>query len=226
MTVNATTAAPSGVTCDRTAAITRSLLGYGVIAGPLYVGVSLAQAVTRDGFDLSRHAWSLLSNGSAGWIQVTNFIVAGLMVLAAAVGLGRALVDGRGSTWVPRLTGGYGLSLVAAGVLRADPAYGFPAGTPAGPAAMTWHGAGHLMAGALGVACLIVACLIMAGRYAAERRRGLAWLSRLTGYGYLAAFAAIASVPAAATLAFTAAVVLAWVWLSVTTVTCDRAAAR
>ncbi|MEN3309228.1 MAG: hypothetical protein V7603_5430, partial [Micromonosporaceae bacterium] len=43
-------------TCDPAARITRSLLGYGVIAGPGYVVVSLVQALTRDGFDLRRHA--------------------------------------------------------------------------------------------------------------------------------------------------------------------------
>ena len=49
--------------------VTKSLLGYGVIAGPIYVVVALAQAVTREGFDLARHQWSLLANGSNGWIQ-------------------------------------------------------------------------------------------------------------------------------------------------------------
>ena len=43
---------PSGSPCAdiaRTAAITRSLLGYGVLAGPFYLVVGLAQALTRDG---------------------------------------------------------------------------------------------------------------------------------------------------------------------------------
>jgi hypothetical protein len=35
----------------------------------MYVLISLGQAVTRDGFDLVRHEWSLLANGSFGWIQ-------------------------------------------------------------------------------------------------------------------------------------------------------------
>ena len=38
--------------CTPAQRVTRSLLGYGVIAGPVYVGVTLAQALTRDGFDL------------------------------------------------------------------------------------------------------------------------------------------------------------------------------
>src|SRR5690242_9979755 len=93
--------------CTPEIRVTRFLLGYGVIAGPLYVAVSLVQAVTRPGFDLSRHAWSLLESGDLGWIQITNFVVSGLMTVAAAVGLRRAL--GRGS--VPVLLGGYGAAL-------------------------------------------------------------------------------------------------------------------
>src|SRR5206468_3829604 len=58
--------------CTPQGRITRSLLGYGVLAGPFYIGVSLAQALVRDGFDLTRHEWSLLANGPGGWIQVLN----------------------------------------------------------------------------------------------------------------------------------------------------------
>jgi len=58
------------VECSRPGArVTKSLLGYGVLAGPFYVIVVLAQALTRPGFDLARHDASLLSNGPLGWIQ-------------------------------------------------------------------------------------------------------------------------------------------------------------
>ena len=63
--------------------------------------MSLAQALTRDGFDLSRHAWSLLANGDLGWIQIANFIVTGLMIVAAAVGPAPALA-GIGGPGRPR----------------------------------------------------------------------------------------------------------------------------
>jgi hypothetical protein len=53
-----------------------------MLAGPLYVTVSLAQAATRDGFDLTRHAWSPLANGPHGWIQITDLVLAGATVLA------------------------------------------------------------------------------------------------------------------------------------------------
>src|SRR5262245_47356484 len=170
----------AGTDCDPATRVTKSLLGYGVIAGPFYVVVSLAQALTRDGFDLRRHAWSLLSNGNLGWIQVTNFIVTGLMTIAFAVGLRRALRE----RWAPRLIGGFGLGLIGAGVFRADPAMGFPPGTPEGT--VSWHGTLHFAVGGAGFLCLIVACFVIARRFAP------AW-SRATGLVFLAGFAGIAS---------------------------------
>ena len=214
----------STTSCDRESRITKSLLGYGVIAGPVFVVVSLAQALTRPGFDPARHAWSLLSNGDLGWIQVTNFVAAGLMTVALAVGLRRA---GAGP-WAPRLIGVYGLSLVAAGVFRADPALGFPAGTPAGAHTVSWHGTLHLVSGSVGFLGLIAACLIVGRAAAARGSRGWAIYSRITGVVFLAGFAGIASGShgALTTLPFTAAVVLAWSWISVLSVRLYRAVAH
>jgi hypothetical protein len=69
---------------DRAAAVTRSLLGYGVLAGACYLVVGLAQARACDGFDLTGHDLSLLANGPYGWIQSANFILTALMVIAVA----------------------------------------------------------------------------------------------------------------------------------------------
>jgi Protein of unknown function (DUF998) len=195
---------------------TRVLLVCGVVAGPLYVLVSVAQALTRDGFDPTRHAWSLLANGDLGWVHVANLVVTGLLTVAFAFGLRRVLRPGPGGTWVPRLIGVYGLSLVAAGVFRADPAMGFPPGTPEGAAEVTWHGVLHLALGGVGFVCLVVACLLAAGRFAAEGRPGWARSSRATGVLFLAGFVAVGAGAGAAwsNLAFTAAVVLAWSWVS------------
>jgi hypothetical membrane protein len=201
-------------TCTPTDRTTRSLLGYGIIAGPVYVLVGLAQAVTRDGFDITRHAWSLLSNGHLGWIQIANFLVAGLMTLAAAVGLRRSLPQGRARRWAPRLISVYGLSLVGAGLFRADPAQGFPAGAPDTPP-MSWHGALHLMIGGIGFLCLIVACFVLAAHFARNGQRSLARFSRITGAVFLAGFAGIASGShGPTTVAFVIAVITVWGWLT------------
>jgi hypothetical protein len=210
------TARQPGITgttdCDRESRITKSLLGYGAITGPIYVTVSLAQAVTRQGFDPTRHAWSLLTNGALGWIQVSNLILAGLMAVAAAAGLRRAGT----CRWLPRLVGAYGVSLVAAGAFRADPALGFPAGTPADAHAVSWHGALHLLAGGVGFGCLIAACLVAGRAFATRGHRGWAIYSRGTGVVFLAAFAGIASGSQGVwtTLPFTAAVVLIYSWIT------------
>ncbi|PRY44600.1 DUF998 domain-containing protein [Umezawaea tangerina] len=186
---------------------TRPLLVCGVLAGPLYVGTSLAQAFTREGFDLGEHAWSLLATGDLGWIQTANFVVTGLLTMAAAVGLRWASVRGAA------LVGGYGLSLVAAGAFRADPVPGFPVGAPA-TTTPTWHGMLHLVVGGIGFACLVAACLVLAAGFARAGNTGLTWFSRVTGVVFAAAFVGIASGSRGlAVLAFCAAVVLAWAWL-------------
>jgi len=214
--VSGVSSADRPVTCSPEARVTKSLLGYGVIAGPLYVVVALAQALTRDGFDLSRHAWSLLANGGPGWIQITNLILTGLMTIAFAVGLRRSLGTGPGSRWAPRLMATYGASLVVAGIFRADPTLGFPVGTPAGQGAVSWHGLVHFSAGAIGFSALTIGCFVLARRYSAEARRGWALACRVTGVAFLAGFAAVASGAGSASsiLAFTAAVVLVCGWSS------------
>ncbi|MEU6409246.1 DUF998 domain-containing protein [Microbispora sp. NPDC046933] len=214
MTSAAAHPATAARTCDRETSVTRSLLGYGVIAGPVYVGVSLTEALTRDGFDLTRHAWSLLANGDLGWIHVANFVLAGAMTTAFAVGLRRAHSRG----WAPRLLGAYGLSLLAAGAFRADPAQGFPRGVPGGVPGgeVSWHGIAHLASGGVGFACLVAACFVLARRFARGGQAAWAWSSRATGALFAAGFLAVASGAGAAwaNLAFTGAVVLGWAWIS------------
>ena len=61
----------------------RILLGCGVIAGPLFVGVAAVQMLTRDGFNLARHPLSLLSLGAFGWVQITNVVLAALALVFA-----------------------------------------------------------------------------------------------------------------------------------------------
>ena len=211
--------------CTPATRITRALLAYGVVAGPFYVTTSLAQAFTRDGFRLDQHAWSLLANGDLGWIQITNFLLTGLMTIAAAAGLRRALTSGRGRRWSPPLLLGYGVSLLGAGIFTADPAPGFPIGT-SGTATMSGHGMLHFLIGGLGFLCLVAACLILGSRFAGAGHAGLAWFSRVTGVVFLAAFAGIAGGgPGPAVLAFSAAVLLAWAWLATVSVHFYRAAA-
>ena len=206
---------------SRDAKLTRVLLLCGVVAGPLYVIVGVIEMLTRPGFDPTRHDLSLMSNGDWGWIHISLLILTGLLTIAGAVGMRRVLRGGRGGTWGPILLGIYGLGLIGAGFFTADPALGFPPGTPANAHAVSWHGLLHFICGGIGFLGLIAACFVFARRFAAQRQRGWVAYSVATGVIYLAAFAGIAvgsnSVGVITTvviLAFSVAVVLGWAWVS------------
>lgn len=204
--------------------ITKSLLGYGVLAGPCYVVVAAAQIAFRDGYDPTRHAVSQLVNGHLGWIQVANFVVTGLMTMAAGVGVGRALPRGGRARAAAILLVGYGAGVFLAGVLWADPSDGFPPGTPPGMGTPSWHGIAHLVVAATGFACFAAAALVVGGSFARMGAPGWAWCSRVTALAFAASFVALASGRggAATVLLFTAAVVLAWAWLAAVSVTLYR----
>src|SRR5438477_10160613 len=138
-------------TCTPSQRVTRSLLGYGVLAGTVFGASVLIQGLTRHGFRIAHDDASLLSNGPLGWIQVTTFLLAGAMTIAAAIGARRAML-GR---WAPVLIGIYGAGLIGGGIFSADPAYGFGPGAPAGKAAhVSWHAAGHLATAGIGFIAL------------------------------------------------------------------------
>jgi hypothetical protein len=199
---------------------TGALLACGLVAGPLYLVAGLVQALTRDGFDLGRHALSLLENGPLGWIQISNFLIAGLLSIACAVGMRRVLAGRPGGTWGPRLVGVYGVGLVLAGVFRADPTDGFPPGTPAGQGQVSWHGMLHLAGFGVGFLCLIAACFVVARGLAAPGQRRSTVFSRVSGLVMLGAVAA-SFATAGTTTALAAvwvAVVVGWTWLAVTAV--------
>ncbi|WP_205875586.1 DUF998 domain-containing protein [Mycobacterium camsae] len=209
--------------------ITKSLLGYGVIAGPFSVVSIATQAATRDGFDPTRHAASQLATGDLGWIQVATFLVTGAMTIAAAVGVRRALGSGRRSQWAGGLLGGYGLALMVAAIFPADPSDGFPPGTPPGIGQPSWHGMAHFAVASVGFACLVAGCFVLGGWFTrTPGGSGWAWFSRFTGAAFAGSFVALASGSGgtASILAFTAAVVLAWAWLAAISVKLYRGVGR
>jgi hypothetical protein len=140
------------------------LLTCGIVAGPLFVTTVLAQAFTRDGFDLGRHPISLLSLGDLGWIQIANFVVTGALVLACAVALDAG--------WSSRLVGAFGLGLIMAGVFVTDAGAGFPEGAPASaPEQISWHGALHEVGFGVAFLSWLAACVVLARRSTSRTTR-------------------------------------------------------
>jgi Protein of unknown function (DUF998) len=205
--------------------ITKSLLGYGVIAGPMYLVAVFTQALTRAGFDPAKHPASVLANGPLGWIQVANFLVTGAMTIAAAVGIHRATRPGRSAAWAGWLVGGYGAGLIGAGAFRADPVPGFPPGTRDG-VTVSWHGVGHFVSGTIGFAYLIAACFVLGHWFRRRGERGWAWYSRVTAILFALGFGAISAGAGASptVVMFTVSVVLGWAWLTAVSLHLYRAA--
>src|SRR5579859_730356 len=158
---------------------TRLLLACGAIAPLLNIVVILILGATRPGYNAWQIPDSNLELGVGGWIQITNYIVCGVLLLGFAIGLRLLLRTGRGSTWGPILLGIYGLTFIGTGIFVTDPVLGYPLGASSTP---TVHGTLHDLFGQLQFISLAVTCFVLARRDAADpARRGWSWYSLATG---------------------------------------------
>jgi len=193
---------------------TRSLLMCGVLAGPIYLAAGIAQGLLRDGFDFERHPLSVLANGPGGWVQTANFVVTGLLVVAAALGFQRVL---RGTSRATGLfLGALGVGMLLGAVFPADPMDGFPVGTPLGPpTSMSTVGLVHFAAGGLGFIALGVSALVASRAMSRRGERALARLSLLSGVIILLGFFAGMALPSSSpVLGIWIAVVVGFAWLA------------
>ncbi|WP_018656670.1 DUF998 domain-containing protein [Actinomadura flavalba] len=187
---------------------TPALLAAGVAATPLFVAVAVAQAVTRDGFELGPHMASQLSAGEHGWMQIANFLVTGVLFLAAAAGFRRALPDAPGRIWAPRLIAAFGGTFIASGLFVADPAAGYPVGAAEGT---TWHGVLHGVSAALSGVVVTAALLVLARHFSARGSRPRAITSIVAAVVFLIV---PWTVPGQTGLLLLAAAAFSWGWLS------------
>lgn len=197
-------------TFNRAAAVTRSLLGYGVLVGPFYLLVGILQGLLRPGFSFARHPLSVLANGEYGWVQTANFALTGLMVIAAAIGIAR--VVGRAGRATCGFLLVYGVCVALAAIFRADPVDGFPVGTPLGmPTTISTMGILHFVLGALGFTCLGVSALLAARMLS---RRGESLISRFSLASGLVVLLGFYGGIALGVLGIWIAVVVGWAWLA------------
>jgi hypothetical protein len=196
---------------------TRALLVCGAVAGPVYVAVALAQALTRDGFDLARHRFTALTAGDLGWVHRSNMLLVGVLTVLFALGVARVLRPGRGAVWGPRLLGLFGVAYAVGGALIADPAAGFPPGA-AEVVASTWQGAVQNASRGVSTVLLVATSVLIAWHSAGVGRRGWAWFHGLYGAAVPIAFAVLTAVssavggyPYALAVIF---LVLPWIWVT------------
>lgn len=192
---------------------TRALLACGVVGGPMYVIVTLAQALTRDGFDMRQHRFTLLTAGDLGWIHQWNMVLVGVLTMLFAVGVNQMLRKERGAVWAPRLLGLFGLAYIVGGVLTSDPVDGFPPGTTPEMAHHTVQAAVQNASRGVSTLLVIATSLVIAGWFAAEGRRGWAWFY---GTAIPLVFMALAAVGFAIGVNPAAPAFLAtpWIWVT------------
>jgi hypothetical protein len=108
---------------------------------------------------------SQLATGDFGWVQVLNFLVCGVLVLAYAVGLRMSIRGTRGSLGGPVLIALFAASLLVAGVFITDPGLGYPVGAPE---VHTTHGLIHGFAGLVAFTLLAASAFVMAWHFSAD----------------------------------------------------------
>jgi hypothetical protein len=167
---------------------TRLLLSCGVIGPLLFIIVFLIEGATRADYNPFRYPISSLSIGALGWIQVTNFLLLGALLVAFAMGVRRSLAGSRGGLWGPLLIGLAGIGLLGAGIFTTDPIFGYPPGAPLVLAQYTVHGHLHDLCSVLFFAGVPSACFVFCRRFVTSGERGWALYSLLAGLGMLAFF--------------------------------------
>ncbi|GAA0377319.1 DUF998 domain-containing protein [Bacillus horti] len=170
--------------------LTKFLLGCGIVGSVLFVLIFLLDGATRIDYNPVYHPVSALSLGDRGWLQITNFIAAGLLITAFALGLRRSLFPGHGARWGPFLIAIFGLSLLFSGVFVMDPMQGYPAGAPSGviTEGSSWHHFAHDVFGIIVFLTLPIACFVLARRFSKSTLHGWSVYSILTGLVMLVLF--------------------------------------
>jgi hypothetical protein len=152
-----------------------------------------------------------LSVGDYGWVQIANFVVTGLLVIAGSTGLRRVLPATRRVRRGSSLLFAHGVGLIAAGVFVTDAADGFPVGTPEGmPDTFSWHAIAHGIVSPLAFLAIVAACFVLAGPLAERYGRGWGRASRLVPFGVVLVMAAPGLGGISLRLAVAAALVLGW----------------
>ncbi|PWK90637.1 uncharacterized protein DUF998 [Lentzea atacamensis] len=143
----------------------------GVIAGPLFVLTFLINGALVPDYSPLRHPVSSLQ--LASWVQTANFIVAGTLVVAFAIGT-------RIGFWGSLLIGAVGIGLIGSGIFTTDPVSGYPPGSPA-LSEYTWHGLVHDLFAIPTFVGWPLACFVLA-------RRFRPWFSITSGVAFIAMF--------------------------------------
>lgn len=203
--------------------IDRALLFAGIVAGLLFFIVPTIEVFRRPGFDIQRHAISVLSLGEGGWIMKAVFIVCGILTLMCALGIYMDLARGWARFAAPLLIGAYGFGLILAGIFDAPAGLGFPPGTPQDQAPVMTSGAIlHSVAFMVAFSSLIASCFVFAFYFLHVQQTVWAMISLVVGIALPVLIGLGISMTMAPGIAFYWAAMLGWLWLAATLLIINR----
>lgn len=147
----------------------------GMAGSVLFVSVFTIEGYLRPGYDPRSMFVSELSFGPRGWIQITNFIATGLLVLLFARAIAAEFTRGRASKAGPAI-----LTIIAFSLLVSGPLVMDPASTPRD--LMTLRSRLHWGFGALVFSLSPVSCFVFWSRFRRDPTwRSLAWWTLTVG---------------------------------------------
>lgn len=190
-------------------AATRTLLRCGVAAGPLFLLIFAIQILVRPEFLFTRNQPSLLSIGPLGWIQIGNFVLGGLLVIAGARGIRQVLRRSQAGFWGPLLLQIFGICEVGVGIFVVDPVRS--------PGNMTLHGTLHIVFGGLGFLALMAACFVFVRVFFLQKEKGWTIFCGMVGLMFVAASVSAARVgqdTSSIQLFLNLIFCLEWIWVS------------
>jgi hypothetical membrane protein len=141
----------------------RLAIWAGVVAPVLFVGVFTVEGALRPGFSPLANYISTLSIGPRGWIQIVNFLVLGVSLLAFSAAVRAEFPDGKASRWGLVLLILLGILFVISGFFVTD-------ATGISTAPLTVHGTVHGLAGGIVFLVMPVVVFVYWRRFRADPR--------------------------------------------------------
>jgi hypothetical protein len=137
----------------------RRLAEWAGIIGPLlFVATFTIEGWLRLGYEPLSMFVSALSLGPRGWVQIANFVIFGVLLLAFTRRVASEFQDGKGSR-----AGIILLTIIAIGHIVCGPSVMDPPGTP--PSETTFHGTVHGMAGGIVFLLMPITCFVFLRRF-------------------------------------------------------------
>jgi hypothetical protein len=189
------------------------LLGAGLVAAPLFITVFLIEGFARPGYSAVRLPVSSLALAPRGWIQQTNFVATGALMLVLAIGVLQSAV----SVWGGSMLVVYAIGLIGAGVFVTGPVGGYTGRGADDTAVHDPARAVHLVFSLLVFTALPAACFTVAGGLAPFGLAGWAGYSVLTGILVLVGIVLAGVPPLSAILGLVQRLTIAvgWSWIFV-----------